>query len=171
MLGCWSLAATLISRRNRSAPIETASSGRRTLMATLRSCRMSSRGIRWPCHLRRSGARRHSALRARYATGRAHRPRDCLRDGGGKNYSQKYDAGVRETRSLSVQSTPHNWDVAVSTIVELTTPSPLPEAGPRLEARNHLGHYAQKQQVAGGCRPPAAYGSPVGPRGLVAEPG
>ena len=59
----------------------------------------------------------------------------------------------------------------MSTIVELSTPSPLPEAGLRLEAHNHLGHYAQKQQVAGGCRPPAAWGSPVGPRGLVGGAG
>ena len=31
MCGCWSRAATSISRRNRSAPIDAASSGRRTL--------------------------------------------------------------------------------------------------------------------------------------------
>ena len=38
MWGCCRVAMVLISRRNRSAPITAASSGRRTLIATLRSC-------------------------------------------------------------------------------------------------------------------------------------
>ena len=37
MCGCWSRAATSISRRKRSGPSEAASSGRSTLSATLRS--------------------------------------------------------------------------------------------------------------------------------------
>src|SRR5574339_160359 len=41
MWGCWRLAVVLISVRNRSAPMTAASSGRSTLMATLRSCRRS----------------------------------------------------------------------------------------------------------------------------------
>ena len=49
MLGCWRLAVTLISARNRSAPTTAANSGFKTLAATLRSCLRSSARYTWPC--------------------------------------------------------------------------------------------------------------------------
>ena len=80
MLGCCRLAATRISRRNRSAPSETDSSGRSTLMATLRSCfRSSAPGRRWPCRPGRPGARRRTAPPGRSAAGRADRSPGSLR--------------------------------------------------------------------------------------------